>query len=100
MPGIPTSSFAESVRNIARLVVSAATAGMSTAARQTPTSMSPPEPRRTNVSPAGSDSNNGTSPGSAIQTLGRVSGLQLNPGDQVLLQRGPPSPASSPWPRT
>ena len=40
------------------------------------------------VSPAGSDSNSGTSPGSAIQTLGRASGLQLNPGDQVLLQRG------------
>ena len=40
------------------------------------------------VSPAGSDSNNGTSPGSAIQSLGRASGLQLNPGDQVLLQRG------------
>ena len=40
------------------------------------------------VSPAGSDSNNGTAPGSAIQTLGRASGLQLNPGDKVLLQRG------------
>src|SRR6187401_1859429 len=40
------------------------------------------------VSPGGSDSNNGTSPGSAIQSLGRASGLQLNPGDQVLLQRG------------
>ena len=40
------------------------------------------------VSPSGSDSNNGTSPGSAIQSLGRASGLPLNPGDQVLLQRG------------
>jgi hypothetical protein len=40
------------------------------------------------VSPAGSDSNAGTSPGSPIQSLGRASGLQLNPGDQVLLQRG------------
>jgi hypothetical protein len=40
------------------------------------------------VSPTGSDSNNGTSPETAIQSLGRASGLQLNPGDQVLLQRG------------
>ena len=40
------------------------------------------------VSPSGSDSNNGTSPGTAIQSLSRASGLQLNPGDQVLLQRG------------
>jgi hypothetical protein len=40
------------------------------------------------VSPAGSDSNSGTSPSTPIQTLGRASGLQLNPGDQVLLQRG------------
>ncbi len=40
------------------------------------------------VSPSGSDSNNGTSPGSAIQSLGRASGLPLNPGDQVLMQRG------------
>jgi hypothetical protein len=40
------------------------------------------------VSPSGSDSNNGTSPGSAIKSLSRASGLQLNPGDQVLLQRG------------
>jgi hypothetical protein len=40
------------------------------------------------VSPAGSDSNAGTSPATAIQSLGRASGLQLNPGDQVLLERG------------
>ena len=40
------------------------------------------------VSPAGSDANNGTSPGTAIQSLSRASGLQLNAGDQVLLQRG------------
>jgi Right handed beta helix region len=40
------------------------------------------------VSPTGSDSNNGTSPGTPIQTLGRASGLPLNPGDQVLLERG------------
>ena len=40
------------------------------------------------VSPSGSDANNGTSPGTAIQSLSRASGLQLNPGDQVLLQRG------------
>ncbi len=40
------------------------------------------------VSPNGSDANNGTSPGSAIQTLARASGLQLNAGDQVLLERG------------
>ena len=40
------------------------------------------------VAPSGSDSNAGTSPGSPIKTLGRASGLQLGPGDQVLLQRG------------
>jgi hypothetical protein len=40
------------------------------------------------VSPTGSDSNSGTSPGAAIKTLGRASGLPLNPGDQVLLERG------------
>ena len=40
------------------------------------------------VSPSGSDSNSGTSPGAPIASLSRASGLQLNPGDQVLLQRG------------
>jgi hypothetical protein len=40
------------------------------------------------VSPSGSDANAGTSPGTAIASLSRASGLQLNPGDQVLLQRG------------
>ncbi len=40
------------------------------------------------VSPAGSDANSGTSPGAPIQSLSRASGLQLNAGDQVLLQRG------------
>jgi hypothetical protein len=40
------------------------------------------------VSPTGSDANSGTSPGSPIQTLGRASNLPLNPGDQVLLERG------------
>jgi hypothetical protein len=40
------------------------------------------------VSPTGSDSNSGTSPGAAIKTLGRASGLPLNPGDQVMLERG------------
>lgn len=40
------------------------------------------------VSPSGSDSNNGTSPSSAIRTLSRASGLQLKPGDQLLLERG------------
>ncbi|HEX5089356.1 MAG TPA: right-handed parallel beta-helix repeat-containing protein [Nocardioides sp.] len=40
------------------------------------------------VSPTGSDANNGTSPSTPIQTLGRASNLPLNPGDQVLLQRG------------
>src|SRR3954452_17150870 len=40
------------------------------------------------VSPTGSDSNSGTSPDAAIKTLGRASGLPLNPGDQVLLERG------------
>jgi hypothetical protein len=40
------------------------------------------------VSPNGSDSSSGTSPGSAIKTLGRASGLPLGPGDEVLLERG------------
>jgi hypothetical protein len=40
------------------------------------------------VSPNGSDSNSGTSPSTPIKTLGRASGLGLNPGDQVLLERG------------
>lgn len=40
------------------------------------------------VSPAGNDSNAGTSPGSPLRTLGRASGLGLNPGDSVLLQGG------------
>ncbi|MFL6112044.1 MAG: right-handed parallel beta-helix repeat-containing protein, partial [Catenulispora sp.] len=40
------------------------------------------------VSASGSDSNSGTSPSSAIRSLGRASGLPLNPGDQVLLERG------------
>src|SRR5262245_59498933 len=40
------------------------------------------------VSPTGSDSNSGTSAGAAIKTLARASSLPLNPGDQVLLQRG------------
>jgi hypothetical protein len=40
------------------------------------------------VSPSGSDSSNGMSPSTAIKSLSRASGLQLNPGDQVLLERG------------
>ena len=40
------------------------------------------------VSPSGNDSSSGTSPSSAIKTLDRASGLQLNPGDEVLLERG------------
>lgn len=40
------------------------------------------------VSPTGSDSNNGTSPSTPIQTLGRASNLPLGPGDQMLLERG------------
>ena len=40
------------------------------------------------VSPSGSDSNSGTSPGQAINSLGRASGLNLQPGDQLLLERG------------
>ena len=40
------------------------------------------------VSPNGSDSNSGTSPAGAIRSLSRASGLQLKPGDQLLLERG------------
>jgi hypothetical protein len=40
------------------------------------------------VSPTGNDANAGTSPTSPIRTLGRASGLGLNPGDSVLLQGG------------
>jgi len=37
---------------------------------------------------SGSDSNLGTSESSPFKTLGKVSGLDLNPGDSVLLKRG------------
>jgi hypothetical protein len=40
------------------------------------------------VSPNGNDSASGTSPSSALRTVGRASGLNLGPGDSVLFQRG------------
>jgi hypothetical protein len=40
------------------------------------------------VDPRGSDSNNGTSPGSAWSTLAKVNRTFFNPGDQVLFRRG------------
>lgn len=40
------------------------------------------------VSAAGNDANSGTSPSQAIRSLGRASGLNLQPGDSVLLERG------------
>ena len=40
------------------------------------------------VSPNGNDASAGTSSSSPIKTLGRASGLALNPGDSVLLQGG------------
>lgn len=42
------------------------------------------------VSPAGSDSNNGTSPGTAWRTISRVLQViySLQPGDQILFERG------------
>src|SRR5947209_7993197 len=40
------------------------------------------------VSPSGSDSNSGTSPQSAWQTVGRVNRAHLNPGDGVLFEGG------------
>lgn len=40
------------------------------------------------VSPSGNDSASGTSPDQALKSLGRVEGLDLQPGDKVLLQRG------------
>ena len=40
------------------------------------------------VSPSGNDSASGTSPNSALRTVGRASGLNLGPGDSVLFQRG------------
>ncbi len=40
------------------------------------------------VSASGDDAANGTSPATAIRSLGRASGLPLGPGDEVLLQRG------------
>jgi hypothetical protein len=40
------------------------------------------------VSPGGSDSNNGTSPGSAWQSIGKVNAAVLSAGDQVLFEGG------------
>ena len=40
------------------------------------------------VSPTGSDSASGTDPAHPLKTLDRASGLPLQPGDKVLLQRG------------
>jgi len=40
------------------------------------------------VSPTGSDSNSGTSPAQAWQTVGRVNSAQLAPGDGVLFEGG------------
>jgi hypothetical protein len=40
------------------------------------------------VSPGGNDGASGTSPDQALRSLGRVEGLNLQPGDKVLLQRG------------
>src|SRR5689334_5234593 len=40
------------------------------------------------VSPTGSDSNAGTSPASAFQSIAKVNALDLEPGDQVLFQGG------------
>lgn len=40
------------------------------------------------VSPSGNDSASGTSPDQPLKSLGRVEGLNLQPGDKVLLQRG------------
>lgn len=40
------------------------------------------------VSPSGNDSASGTSPDQALRSVGRVEGLNLQPGDKVLFQRG------------
>jgi hypothetical protein len=40
------------------------------------------------LSPSGNDAASGTSPEQALKSLGRVEGLNLQPGDKVLLQRG------------
>jgi hypothetical protein len=40
------------------------------------------------VSPSGSDASHGTTPGRPIRSLRRASHLALEPGDQVLLERG------------
>ncbi len=40
------------------------------------------------ISPTGNDENAGTSPTSAWKSLSKINSLDLNPGDQVLLQRG------------
>lgn len=39
-------------------------------------------------SEAGSDENDGTSPGKAFQTLDKVNGVKLKPGDSILLKKG------------
>lgn len=38
-------------------------------------------------SEAGSDENDGTSPGKAFQTLDKVNGVELKPGDSILLKK-------------
>ena len=40
------------------------------------------------VSPGGSDSNDGLSPGTAWQTVGKVNATTFQPGDQILFARG------------
>lgn len=40
------------------------------------------------IDPAGNDSNNGMSPGTAWKTIAKVNSFTLKPGDRVLLKRG------------
>jgi hypothetical protein len=40
------------------------------------------------VAAAGSDSNSGTSPGTAWQTIGKINGSTFSPGDSILFNRG------------
>ena len=75
------------VRVPARLALLAAAAVGATLALPQPP-RTPPEPRRTTSRPPARTPTTAPLPAAPIQSLARASGLQLNAGDQVLLQRG------------
>lgn len=52
-----------------------------------------PAPATYYVSPGGNDRNSGTSPGEAWRTLRRAEGTVLHPGNKLMLEGVPGSPA-------